>query len=309
LQQSTAKRVALNAYYENAQNLEVFKLTAKAKSSPIDFDIFALTETMNWSLSDRMRFWYADTTGKKSPEPQAIFNVSPGIYLRKLDREEDAFCVCDVNMNGEIELWSNDGNYAEGFFFKVFVNVPPTFYGLDDWEISKQWIQTPEIITMFQGSLDGALGWTERVPSGIDRSIEEAKTNYELKKWNPCVVMCRRALEEIMEFAYRRFFNQEPKGLDFNTIIRKFENERSDVIPKHWINVLDSVRNIGNVPGAHPTKKDYKFTRIDAELSLLQTTAFREAYFSKIDREVDAVYRLEFDIDKPAEEKNSHTAA
>jgi HEPN domain-containing protein len=128
------------------------------------------------------------------------------------------------------------------------------------------------------------MGWTERVPAGIDRSIEEAKMNFHLKKWNPCVVMCRRALEEILQFAFRKFFNQEPKGLDFNAIVRKFEKEKPDVIPKHWIGVLDSVRSLGNVPGAHPSIKRYKFTRVDAEVALLQTNAFREAYFAKIDR-------------------------
>jgi hypothetical protein len=87
-----------------------------------------------------------------------------------------------------------------------------------------------------------------------------------------------------MQFAFRRFFEKDPKGMDLNAIVRKFENEKRDVIPKHWIGVLDSVRNIGNVPGAHPEGKGYKFTRVDADLALLQTVAFREAYFSKIDR-------------------------
>lgn len=155
---------------------------------------------------------------------------------------------------------------------------------------------------MFLGSLDGAIGWTDRIPPGIDRSIEEAKANYDLKKWNPCVVMCHRALEETMQFAYPRFFKQNVKGLDFNAIIRRFEKEKSDVIPKHWIGVLDSVRNIGNVPGAHPERKDYKFTRVDADLALLQTIAFRETYFSKIDEDVDSVYTLKIDFDKQKDE-------
>ena len=130
---------------------------------------------------------------------------------------------------------------------------------------------------MFLGSLDGAIGWTDRIPPGIDRSIEEAKANYDLKKWNPCVVMCHRALEETMQFAYPRFFKQNVKGLDFNAIIRRFEKEKSDVIPKHWIGVLDSVRNIGHVPGAHPERKDYKFTRT----STLISRCFRQSHFGR----------------------------
>jgi hypothetical protein len=298
LPEFVAKKIPLLSFNEKTENLEVFQLKAKASFTPIDFNIFALTETMNWSPSDRMRFWYTQTNNQALHGPLGIFNVAPHLLLRKLDKEEDSFCHCQVSMDGEVLIQSNDSSYAEDFFVKVFVNVPPSFHELKEWEISKQWTQTPEIIAMFCGSLAGAIGWTDRIPSGIDRSIEEAKANYDLKKWNPCVVMCRRALEETMQFAYKRFFKQNSKGLDFNAIVRKFEKEKSDIIPKHWISALDSVRNIGNIPGAHPEKKKYKFTRVDADLALLQTIAFREAYFSKIDKEVGVVYTLEIDTKK-----------
>jgi len=302
LEDSRAKKIPLLSYYDKTEDLEVFQLTAKATFRPIDLNIFALTETMNWSLSDRMRFWYAGGEGESLPQPKEIFDVKPQLFLRKLDTEEDAFCQCQIDMHGEVLMLSNDSKYAEGFFVRVFVNVPPSFHGLDDWEISKEWIRAPLIVAGFCGSLSGARGWTDRIPPGIERSIEEAKTNYDSGKWNPCVVMCRRALEEIMQFAYRRFFEQEPKGLDLNDIIRKFEKEKPHVIPKHWIGALDSVRNIGNVPGAHPAGSDYVFTRVDADLALLQTVAFREAYFSKIDRDVDSYYVLEIEPNKEAEE-------
>lgn len=152
-----------------------------------------------------MRFWYVQGDDEKLPETLDIFNVSPHLLLRRLDEEEDAFCHCRVDMDGEVVLWSNDSDYAEHFFGKVFVNVPPAFHEIQDWRISRQWLDAPSIVAMFTGSLAGAIGWGDRVPPGIDRSIEEAKANYDLKKWSPCVVMCRRALEELMELAFRRF--------------------------------------------------------------------------------------------------------
>lgn len=302
LQQSASKKIPLNSFSEKTQNLEVFELKAKATFTPIDFNIFALTETMNWSLSDRMRFWYPLKKEEKLPERFAMFDVGPHLLLRKLDREDDSFCLCHVSLDGEVLIRSNDSNYAEEFFIKVFVNVPPSFHELSEWEISKQWIQDPEIVAFFCGSLDGAMGWTDRIPAGISRSIDEAKANYDLKKWNPCVVMCRRALEETMQFAYQRFFKQDAKGLKFNEIVRKFERDKPDVIPKHWISVLDSVRLIGNVPGAHPEKKEYKYSRVDADVALLQTVSFLEAYLSKIDKDVDSVYTLKIDVNDEKEE-------
>ena len=295
---AAASKIPLASFLKQAGNLQVFELKAQASFRPIDLNVFALTETMNWSASDRMRFWYVASENEQLPQQLAKLNVAPNLFLRKLDREEDSLCQCQVNLHGELTIWSNDSNYAEEFFAKVFVNVPPSFHELEEWTISRQWIQTPETIAMFQGSLAGAMGWTDRIPPGIDRSIEEARTNYNLKKWNPCVVMCRRALEESMQFAYRRFFKQNPKGLDFNAILRKFEKEKPDAIPKHWIGVLGSVRTLGNVPGAHPAVKGYNFSRVDAELALLQTAAFREAYFSKIDKDIDSVYTVTIDIDK-----------
>ena len=286
------------SFQNDTHGLEIFELKAKPEFAPIDFNIFTLTETLDWSTSDRMRFWYIQADNEKLPEPLSVFNAAPHLLLRRLDKEEDAFCHCSISMYGDVVTWSNDSDYAENFFSKVFVNVPPSFHETKDWKMSRGWLSAPSTIAMFLGSLHGAMGWTDRIPPTIDRSIEEAKANYDLKKWNPCVVMCRRALEELMQVAFRRFFEQESKGLDFNDIIRRFEKEKRDVIPKHWISVLDSVRSIGNVPGAHPEAKGYKFTRVDADLAMLQTVAFREAYFSKIDKEIGTVYTLNIDLKK-----------
>lgn len=283
----TGKKIPLASFHDRARGLEVFELKAKPSFSPIDLNIFALTETLDWSLSDRMRFWYVRAEDEKPSDSLGIFSVSPHLLVHRLDKEEDAFCHCVVNMDGEVVIWSNDSDYAEDFFGKLFVDVAPAFHEIKDWEIKSGWLDAPQVIAMFSGSLDGAIGWADRIPPAINRSVEEAKTSYDLKNWNSCVVMCRRALEAIMEFAFQRFFKEDPKGLDFNTIVRRFEKEKPNVMPKHWIGVLDSVRNIGNVAGAHPQEvKGYKFTRLDADLALFNTVRFRQAYFSKIDKDV-----------------------
>ncbi len=44
---------------------------------------------------------------------------------------------------------------------------------------------------------------------------------------------------------------------------------------------------------------------IDVDLVLLQTVAFREAYFSKIDKDIGTVYTLVIDLKKQKNEKES----
>ena len=291
----TGKKVPLKSFNDSSVKLELFELKAMPSFSPIDFNIFAMTEILDWSLSDRLRFWHG-SKDLRQLGPTSIFDVKPHILVRRLDKEEDAFCHCTISMDGEVTIWSNDSDYAQDFFSRLFVNVPPSFHGIEDWKITRRWLDAPQEIASFTGSLNGAISWVDRIPQAIDRSIVEAKASYDQKNWNACVVMCRRALEAVMKFAFRRFFDQEPKGLSFNDIVRKFEKEKPTVIPKHLISILDSVRDIGNVPGAHPEQvKGYKVTRLDADLALLNTVAFREAYFSKIDKDVDTVYTVTFD--------------
>jgi len=62
--------------------------------------------------------------------------------------------------------------------------------------------------------------------------------------------MCRRALQALMKVAYEKFFGVKPgKGSDLNGIIRSFEKLSPAPIPRHWLNIADAVRNIGNVTG------------------------------------------------------------
>jgi HEPN domain-containing protein len=291
----TGKKVPLKSFDDRSVKLELFELKATPSFSPIDFNIFAMTEILDWSLSDRLRFWHA-AEELRQHGPASIFDIKPHMLVTRLDKEEDAFCHCTISMDGEITIWSNDSDYAEEFFSRLFVNVPPSFHGIEDWKITQKWLDAPQEIAIFTGSLNGTLSWTDQVAQAIDRSIDEAKASYDQKNWDACVVMCRRALEAIMRFAFQRFFQQEPKNLGFNDITRKFEKEKPDVIPEHLIRILDSVRDIGNVPGAHPQEiEGYKVTRLDADLALLNTVAFREAYFSKIDKDVGRVYTVRFD--------------
>lgn len=298
-------KIPLDAYkdYEK-ERLKVFKITAKSKSTPIDFNLAALFEKAGWQPSDRFRFWYVqDFKEIDNQLLSALINAPPHILMRKLDREEDSFCICRILLDGCIEIFSNGEDYASAFFTDLFVNVPPTFYKLRNWEVRKKWVKDVTSVSMFSGSLAGALGWGKEVPKEIEESMTEAIKDYEIKNWHSCVVMCRRCVESIMKLAYTRFFGQEPKtargrDLDLAEIIKKFKSEKPEVIPRHLLNIADSIRNLGNVPGAHAKSiPKYKFTRSDALLALTNLQALVHSYFTKIDKELGTIYTLEINFE------------
>jgi HEPN domain-containing protein len=139
-------------------------------------------------------------------------------------------------------------------------------------------------VAFFAGTAAGALGWGPKVPHEIEDSMKEAFRGIEKRNWKSCVVMCRRALQALMEVAYEKHFGVKPgKGLDLNGIIRSFEKLAPPPIPRHWLNIADAVRNIGNVPGAHPRPiPSYRFSKGDATLAYSNTSSFVSAYFEKI---------------------------
>jgi hypothetical protein len=258
------------------KNLSVFKLEAIPKSSPIDLNVSALSEESGWSLSDRLRFWH--TLNGKSALP------ATRLTIRKLELEEQALVLCHVEADGTLTILSNSKEYATRFFNSVFLDIPPSFPARRDWRLKGGWVNDESAVAFFAGTAAGALGWGPKVPQEIEDSMKEALRGIEKRNWKSCVVMCRRALQALMEVAYEKFFGVKPgKGLDLNGIIRSFEKLSPSPIPRHWLNIADAVRNIGNVPGAHPRLiPGYRFTKGDATLAYSNTSSFVSAYFEKI---------------------------
>jgi len=257
-------------------NLPVFKLDALPKSSPIDVNVAALSEQSRWSASDRLRFWH--TLNGKS--------LLPGtrLTIRKLELDEQALVHCHVEADGRLTILSNDKEHALRFFSEVFLDSPPSLRSRKDWKFKSRWAKDENIVAFFAGTAAGALGWGPAVPHEIEDSMKEALRGIDKRNWKSCVVMCRRALQALMEVAYEKFFGAKPaKGLGLNGIIRSFEKLSPSPIPRHWLNIADAVRNIGNVPGAHPRPiPSYRFSKGDATLAYSNTASFVSAYFEKI---------------------------
>jgi hypothetical protein len=87
------------------------------------------------------------------------------------------------------------------------------------------------------------------------------------------------------------------KAMMLNDLTNAFRNTKPPPIPHHLLNIVDAVRLIGNVPGAHAAEiPGYQFSRSDAEFALATAHHFIDMYFSKIDTEVGAYYTLTIDL-------------
>ncbi len=256
------------------RTLRVFRLQAIPRMSPIDINVQALIEESTWSLSDRLRFW--NLFRRMVPEPR--------LTIRKLNLDEKALVSCRMGLDGTLSILSNNEEYATRFFRSVFVNIPFGPSRMRNWTVKREWTGNRTTVRFFGGMVDGALGWGPQVPHEVDDSLREAYRSIEKRNWKSCVVMCRRALQALMEHAYATFFGAKPgSGLDLNAIIRRFEARTPPAIPRYWLNIADSIRNLGNVPGAHPRPiPGYRFSKHDAILAYDNTSAFVTAYFERI---------------------------
>ncbi len=159
-------------------------------------------------------------------------------------------------------------------------------------------------MALFVGMLDSALGWdpSHNIPDNIQQSLDEAKRSLEIANYRSCVAMSRRTLEAVLKFGYLRLLKKPAKdkkghGLMLNDMIQEFRRQKPSPIPDHLLHVADSIRVIGNVPGAHAADiANYDFSRSDAEFALYAVIHFLDQYFSKIDKEVTQYYTVTIDL-------------
>jgi HEPN domain-containing protein len=295
----------LDAYFSAEGEPPIFRLTASAQFSPLDINIAFLTQS-GWNQAvDRLRFHTASALGPADhPLAAALQKVTPSALIRRLDREEDRFVSVHMSAKGEIVILSNDDYYAWLFFEGVFIDCPPSFHTNAEFEIAEEWITDHQTRAYFVGMLSGAHGWdpSHNIPDNIRQSLDEARKSLEIANYRSSVVMSRRALEAVLKFGFQRLLKRPPvnkKGhsLMLNDMITELRKEPAKPIPDHLLHIADSVRLIGNVPGAHAADlPNYQFTRSDAEYALYAVSHFLDQYFSKVDAEVTQYYELTIDL-------------
>jgi hypothetical protein len=231
-------------------------------------------------------------------------SLEPHLLIRRLDRDEGCFASVHISLQGEIVVLSNDTEFARALLRGIFLECPPSFHTLGELEVTEEWEAHGETRAMFSGLLAGALGWdpSHNIPDNIQQSLDEARRSLEIANYSSCVAMSRRTLEAVLKFGYERLLGRKPvnrKGhrLMLNDMIQEFRGQKPSPIPDHLLHLADSVRLIGNVPGAHASDiANYHFSRCDAEFALYATVHFLDQYFSKIDKEVTEYYTVTIDL-------------
>jgi len=258
---------------------KVFVLEAKPKFpvkrmsiSLFRLDLFELKERSGISSVDALGIFVTEGKGLE------------WLGITKLDSAKGTHLECVIFDAGNVRIICNDEDYAKAFFDMIVSNKI-----FPEWEISTEWTDESIDVSTFMG---GLLGISDRInpldkASGeVKDSLKEATGSYQAQNWKATVVMSRRTIEAVLKDAYRKFFQKDPidtkkRPLKLYNLISEFEH--SGFIPKHWLKIVDAIRLIGNVPGAHPVPiPNYKFTPDDALLALSNTTAFLKAYYNQI---------------------------
>ena len=302
---SETLRYPLSSYADPSSGARVFSLRATPNFSPLDVNVAFLVRS-GWNQSvDRLRFHIFQETNAFSGHPLArVLNVDPHLLIRQLDRDEDRFVSIHVSVDGEIMVLSNDPEFARSFFDGLFLECPPSFHTSEEFEISEEWQTDDNTRALFAGMLASALGWdpSHNIPENIQQSLDEARRSLEIANYRSCVAMSRRTLEAVLKFGYERLLKKKPEnkkghGLMLNEMIQTFRSQKPALIPEHLLHIADSIRVIGNVPGAHAADiASYHFSRSDAEFALYATIHFLDQYFSKIDKDVTQYYTLTIDL-------------
>ena len=301
-----ATHIALDNYFSEAPQRRLYRIIAKPQFSPLDINLKFL-QASGWSVNtDRLRFHteHAIDVPEDHPLAQVLSSLSPHLLLRKIDKEEDYFVSLQIGVDGTILVLSNDKNRAFEYLTHVFLGIPPSFHSIDEIEIEDAWVDDESVFAMFCGMLHGACGWDPMhdMPPFLDESVKEAQKSLDIGNYKSCVVMCRRALEALLKFGYKRLLGKDPvtkkgRGLMLSALIEGLKGKGK--IPDHLLYVADAVRLLGNVPGAHAADiENYQFTRYDAEFALASGIYFVEQYFTKIDTDVTTYYSVTIDLNE-----------
>lgn len=300
------EKISIQDYSTSEEPLPIYRIKIRPEVTPIDLNVQFIMEE-GWNQTDRLRFHteMEIIVEKKHPLAKMIEHMKPHIFLRRYDIEEDSFIAISIFVDGEIQILSNDKEYAREYVSGLFLNFPPAFYTTDQFEFREErWVVDSGIYAMFIGMLMGAIGWDPslQIPPAIHQSLEEARKALSIANYRSCVVMCRRTIEALLKFAFPRLLGTKAidvrgRTLSLYAMIERFKEQQPPIIPIHLLHLLDSVRLIGNVPGAHAVEiEGYQFTKSDAEYALATVHYFLEQYFSKIDKEVTTYYTLTIDI-------------
>jgi hypothetical protein len=166
--------------------------------SPLDVNVAFLAQT-GWNQSvDRLRFHVrrGSLVAPDHPLAGVVTRFEPHLLIRRLDRDEHCFASVHAYVEGDIVVLSNDADFAHMLFQGIFLECPPSFHTLEEFEVTEEWLADEETKALFAGMLAGAQGWdpSHNVPANIQQSLDEARRSLEIANYRSSVTMSRRTL-------------------------------------------------------------------------------------------------------------------
>jgi len=202
------KHIPIDNYFSDNPQKAVYCISAVPGFSPLDINLKFL-HSNGWSINtDRISFHteIKMEVPEQHPMAQILGNLKPHLLIRKIDKEEDYFISIQVMIDGSIQILSNDSDKASEYLRGVFLGLPPSFKEPEDMSQESRWSDDETIFAMFCGMLHGAYGWdpSHDLPPFLEESIRETQKSLEIGNYKSCVVMCRRGIEALLKFAYKR---------------------------------------------------------------------------------------------------------
>ena len=104
-----------------------------------------------------------------------------------------------LSIEGDIEILSNDEDYAKKFFQKTFLDCPPSFGTIDTFDLNQEWVSDEGTKGRFAAHLDEAIGSdpSHNIPENIQESLDEAQKSLGIANYPSSVSMSRRTLEAV----------------------------------------------------------------------------------------------------------------
>ena len=121
---SLLKKISINDYLTSDKPLPTFMIHISPSFSPIDINLNFLMEE-GWTNADRFRFHFnQELKETKNEVMNKLFSqLKPHILIRKYDKAEDCFLTIQINLDGTIDILSNDEAFADKYVKGLFLRI------------------------------------------------------------------------------------------------------------------------------------------------------------------------------------------
>ncbi len=135
-------KISIEEYLTNEGISPIYKMKVCPQFSPLDMNLQFIIEE-GWSQADRVRFHLEREIKVEKDHPLAFLlnRLKPHLLIRRFDREKGSFIAISITVNGEMDILSNDIEYAKKYLNGLFLNCPPSYHSVEELDlIGEKWV-------------------------------------------------------------------------------------------------------------------------------------------------------------------------